>query len=146
MIFACQNSSGFGAIWSQIFFRRKIYEIRSRAQASHQKLLKSYVRTVPNDFNDMNEEFYLCQKFYGYTTRFIFFYAEFVFSVTVPGPGRYLNQNFLRYGERPSCMILWKQGNFCVSKLPWAHKFNFDRCFRLSEIGSKSCSKLDNIS
>ena len=43
----------------------------------------------------------------------IFFYTDFFFSVRVPGPGGYQNENLLRYDQRSSYIILWKLGNFC---------------------------------
>ena len=47
---------------------------------------------------------------------------------------------FFQYDQRPSYMILWKQGYFYESKLLWTYnglKFNFERFFRLREIRSK---------
>ena len=78
-----------------------------------------------------------------------FFYAQKLFPVKVSGSGRYSNQNLLWYDQRPSYIILLKQGNFGVSKLWWAYngfKFIFGRFFRLCEIGSKSCFTLAGIS
>ena len=93
-------------------------------------------------FDDMAEEFFFCQNSYGNTTRFKIFYTQKIFSVTVPGPGRYPNQKLLRYDQRSSNMILGKRENFGESKLLWAYnglKFIFKRFFRLCEVRSKSC-------
>ena len=96
-----------------------IVPIRSSAQASHPKSLKSFLKTLCSVYNDMNEEFIFRQNFYGNTTRFNFFYTQFFFAIRAPGPGRHLNENLLRYDWRSSYMILCKQGNFCESKLLW---------------------------
>ena len=72
----CQNSYGFTAIWSQIFFRRFFFLNRSSARGDHQKSLKSCLRTLCNVSNDMTEEVFLCQKSYGNTPRFNFFYTR----------------------------------------------------------------------
>ena len=57
------------------------------------------------------------------------FYTDFFFPVTVPSPWRYPNKNLLQYDQRPTYMILWKQGNFCKSKLLWVNKFIFEIYF-----------------
>ena len=116
------------------FFFTKIHSIRSSAHESHQKSFKICLRTMRNVFNDMTEEFFLCQNSYGNTTRFKIFYTQKIFSVTVPGPGRYPNQKLFRYDQRSSYMILGKRGNFGESKLLWACnglRFIFKRFFRL---------------
>ena len=68
------------------------------------------------------------------------FFTQIFFSVTLPSSVRYLNQNLLLYDERPSYLILWKQGNFYELKLLWSYnglKFNFERFSRLRESRSK---------
>ena len=115
LLWAC---NGLKLIFKRFFrFCSKIYENRSSAQESHRKSLKSCLRNLHNVLNEITEEFFICQKSYGNPARFHFFYIQFFFSVTVPGPGRYQNQNLLRYDQRPSYMIVWKRGDFGESKL-----------------------------
>ena len=56
-----KKSYGFTAIWSQIFFRTKIYYIRSNARDSHQKSFKSCLKSLYDGFYDMEKEFF-CAK------------------------------------------------------------------------------------
>ena len=84
----------------------------------------------------MTEEFFFAKSHMGPPLDSIFFKQDFFFSGTVSGPGGYPNQNLHRYDERPSYMILLKQGNLCESKLIWAYnglKFIFERFFRFCE-------------
>ena len=113
----CQNWYGFRDIWSQIFFRRKIYWNRSSAKGSHQKLLKSCLKTLYNVLNDMTEEFFWFQKSYGNTTRFNFFYTQFLFSVTGLTTFGRTDEFFFRYDQRPCYMIRsdWKNLIFVKS-------------------------------
>ena len=69
---ACHNSYGFRAIWSQIFFQSKIYLNRSSAQKSHQKSLKSCLRTLYDVMNDMAEEFFFVKTHMGTPLHSIF--------------------------------------------------------------------------
>ena len=80
----------------------------------------------------MTEEFFIGQKSYGNTTRLKIFDTIF-FSVSGLTPGRYPYQKLLRYDQRPSDMILWKQGNFFESKLLWVYKFILEIFFCLCE-------------
>ena len=78
----------------------------------------------------MTEEFFLCQKSYGNTTRLKNFDRQKKISVSGSGRFRRTNQKSLRYDQRPPYMIFWKQGNFCESKLLWLYnglKFIFER-------------------
>ena len=139
-IWVCQNSYGFRAIWTQIFFQSKIYLNRSSAQKSHQKSLKSCLRTLYDVMNDMAEEFFFCQNSYGNTTPFNFFNAQKKYSVTGSGTFGRTDQKLFRYDQRTSDMILWKRGNFGESKLLWAYnglKFCLEWFFRLRESRSK---------
>ena len=116
-IWVCQNSYGFRAIWTQIFFQRKIYLNRSSAQESHQKSLKSCLKTLYDVLNDMTEEFFVCQKSYGNTTQFNFFCTQKKYSVTGSGTFGRTDQFFFRYDQRSSDMIRsdWKKIIFVKS-------------------------------
>ena len=67
--YAAKNSYGFTAIWTQIYFQKKIYQIRSSARGNHQKSPKSRLRTLHDVFKDVIEGFFCCQKSYGNTIR-----------------------------------------------------------------------------
>jgi len=56
----------FSSLWDQIK--------SCCTQESHQKTLKTCIKILRDVFNDMTEEFFLCQKSYGNTTRANFFY------------------------------------------------------------------------
>ena len=93
----------------------------------------------------MTEEFFWCQKSYGNTTRFNSFYIKKKKTDTGSGTFGRTNQKLLRYDQRPSDMILWKQENFCDSKLLWLYnglKFIFERFFSLRDNQSKMGFKL----
>ena len=53
----------------------------------------------------MTEVFFWCQKSYGNTTRFNFFYTQFFFSVTGLGIFGRSDQKVFRYDERAHDMI-----------------------------------------
>ena len=93
----------------------------------------------------MTEEFFLCQKSYGNTTRFNFFYTQFFFSLRVSGQFGHTNQKKNRYDQRPSKMILWKRWNFWWNKtlmdMQW-FEVHFLAIFSSSCRSIKSWSKL----
>ena len=51
----------------------------------------------------------------------LIFIKHIFFSFTVPGPGRYPNQNLLRYDQRSFYMIRYEWSIFLVSKVLWEH-------------------------
>ena len=80
------------------------------------------------------------QKSYGNTSRLKTFDTEKKNSVTVSTPGRHQTQKLLQYDERPSYMILWKQGNFCESKLLWV--YNDSLVMMMIMMEAKSCGNI----
>ena len=108
-------------------------------------MLKTYPTLVHEVFHDLKGKFFGCQKSYGNTSRLKNFYTDFFFSVTVPSPWRYPNKNLLQYDQRPTYMILWKQGNFCKSKLLWVHKFIFEIYFSSSWQSIKNVLQIEYI-
>ena len=64
-------------------------------------------------YNDMNEGFFLCQKSYGNTTRFNFFYTKLFFPVRVPGIFGRSDQKIFRYDRRSSDMI-WSEWKILI--------------------------------
>ena len=131
--------------WFKVHFRAifsSFYYIRSSTQASHQKSLKIYFRTLYSIYNDMNEDFFFVKI--PMRTPFDSIFLHRFFSVRVSGPGRYPNENLFLYDQISSYMILLKWGNFFVSNLLWVYKglkFIFERFFRLFWSGSKVDSK-----
>ena len=86
---------------------------------------------------------------YGFAShskfQFFIFEENFTkFNLALRGltPGRYPYQKLLQYDQRPSDIILWKQGNFCESKLLWIYKLIFEifkRFFHFRNNRSKAC-------
>ena len=136
-LFFCQKSYGnttrfytqkktsyrSGHIWS---FRSKTFSVRSKTFLYDSIWLKN---------------FNFWQKSYGNKTRVNFFIDKNVFKITVPGPGTYSNENLLWYEWRPSYMLIFRWGNFYLSKLLWTYndlKFIFERFFRLCFDGAEN--------
>ena len=119
-----------------IFFRTKIYYIRSKAQDSYQRSLKRSLKNPYDVFNEMSKEFFFPKVILWEQYSNDFFLHTKKKSVSVLGIFGRTKQKCFQCGQRPSYMILWKQGNFCESKLLWANnglKFNFELFFCLRQ-------------
>ena len=98
-----------GIQWFKVHFRAifsSFHYIWSSTQASHQKSLNIYLRTLYSVYNDMHQDFFFVKIPMG--TPLDSFFLHSFFSVRVSGPGRYPNENLFLYDQRSSYMILLK--------------------------------------
>ena len=100
----------------------------SNVRDNYQKSLRSSVKDLYDVFNDMKEELFCCQKSYGNTTRMNFFYTKKK-SVSASGIFGRTNQKCFQYDQRPSYIILWKEGNFYKSN-SYGHKMVLSSIYR----------------
>ena len=123
------------------FFPGIFFLNRSSARGDHQKSLKSCLRTLSNVLHDMTEVFFCCQKSYGNTTRFKFFYT-FFFSYRSGHIWPFRSKNFSVRSKTLQYNSIWlKKNNFCQKSYGKKTQLNF--CY--TQNLSKSCFILASI-